>query len=114
MKTIALIFSLLLTAIVCRAEEYHLKQAQVRDEVPMHGSVDKSTIYVLLYPDQRVCVFRTVNSPEMEAVVKNFPSGSVLHYDGNALIKPPKQAEIEKLMAFCKSKGITLKLTPQS
>jgi len=29
-----------------------------------------------------------------------------------ALIAPPKQAELEKLMAFCKSKGITLELTP--
>jgi len=79
----------------------------------MHGSVDKATIYVLLYPDQRVYVFRAFDSHQMEEVVKHFPRGSVLHYDGNGLIPGgPKSAQIDTLMAFCKSKGIVLEISP--
>jgi hypothetical protein len=114
MKTLVLVVCLTLAAIACRAEDYHLIQSQVADEVPMHGPVDKATVYVLLCPDHRVYVFRAFDSHEMEEVVKHFPRGSVLHYDGNALIASPKQAEIDKLKAFCKSKGITLELTPTS
>ena len=66
MKTIILIFCLTLAAIACRAEDYHLIQSQVADEVPMHGPVDKATIYVLLCPGHRVYVFRKFYSHEME------------------------------------------------
>jgi hypothetical protein len=108
---IIILFFLSLNVIACRAEDYHLIQSQVQDEVPMHGSVESATIYVLLLPDHRVYVFRAFDSHEMEEVVKYFPRGSVLHYDGNALIAGPKLAEIDKLMAFCKSKGIVLEIT---
>jgi hypothetical protein len=112
MKTIIFIFWLTLTAIGGRAEDYHLIQSQVADEVPMHGPVDNATVYVLLSPDHRVYVFRAFDSHQMEEIVKHFPRGSVLHYDGNALAAAPKQAQIDKLTDFCKSKGITLELTP--
>ncbi len=114
MKTLVLLVCLTLAGVACRAEDCHLVQTQVADEVPMHGPVDKATVYVLLCPDHRVYVFRAFDSHEMEEIVKHFPRGTVLHYDGNALIASPKQAEIDKLKAFCKSKGITLELTPTS
>jgi hypothetical protein len=95
-----------------KPEHYHFVQSQVADEVPMTGPVGKATIYVLLCPGHRAYVFRTFDSLEMEAVVKLFPRGSVLHYDGNAMLAPPSQTQIEKLAALCKSKGISLELTP--
>ena len=112
MKSIILFICLTLAAIDSRAEDYHLIQSQVSDEVPTHGPVDKATIYVLLGPDHRIHVFRKFYSHEMEEVVKHFPRGSVLHYDGNALIASPERAQMDALMAFCKSKGINLVLTP--
>jgi hypothetical protein len=48
----------------------------------------------------------------MEEVIKHFPRGSVLHYDGNALATPPPEAQRRALEAFCKSKGIDLVYTP--
>jgi len=114
MKTFILIVCLALAAVACRAEDYHLKQTQIADGVAPSVKLESLTVYVLLCPDQRVYVFRAFDSHAMEEMVKYFPRGSVLHYDGNALIAPPKQAEIEKLAAFCKTKGITLVLTPTS
>ncbi len=87
-------------------------QSQIADEVPPHGPVDSATVYVLVCPDHRVYVFRTFDSKPLEEVIKHFPRGSVLHYDGNALAKPPPQAQREALTAFCKSKDIRLILTP--
>jgi hypothetical protein len=113
MKILTLIFCISLATIACSASDYYLIQSQVQDEVPMHGPVDKATIYVLLQPDRRVDVFRAFDSHQMEEIVKHFPRGSVLHYVGSGLIpEGPKSAEIDKLMAFCKSKGITLDLMP--
>jgi hypothetical protein len=113
MKIIVLIFSLTLTAMACRAVDYHLIQSQVQDEVPMHGPVDKATVYVLLCPDQRVYVFRAFDSHQMEEIVKYFPKGSVLHYDGMGVGGfPPPQAQMQALTDFCKSKGIVLEISP--
>jgi hypothetical protein len=113
MKILTLIFCVSLATIACRASDYYLIQSQVQDEVPMHGPVDKATIYVLLQPDRRVDVFRAFDSHQMEEIVKYFPRGSVLHYVGSGLIPGgPKSVEIDILMAFCKSKGITLDLMP--
>ena len=112
MKTFVLIVCLALAAVACRAEDYHLIQSQIADGVVPGVKLESLTVYVLLCPDQRVYVFRAFDSHAMEEIVKYFPRGSVLHYDGSALIAPPKQAEIDKLTIFCKSKGITLELTP--
>ena len=94
------------------AKDYHLIQSQIADEVPMHGPVDSATVYVLVFPDQRLHVFRAFHSHAMEEVIKHFPRGSVLHYDGNALVKPPPEAQRQALTAFCKSKGIDLVFSP--
>jgi hypothetical protein len=113
MKTIVFILSLLaLSTTVVWAEDYHLVQSQIADEVPLHGPVDSATVYVLVFPDHRVHVFRALHSKPMEEVIKHLPRGSVLHYDGNALMASPPQAQIQALTAFCKSKGISLVLTP--
>jgi hypothetical protein len=94
------------------AKDYHLVQSQIADEVPTHGPVDSATVYVLVCPDKRLYVFRAFHSKPMEEIIKHFPSGSVLHYDGNALAARPPQAQMEALMAFCKSKSITFITSP--
>jgi hypothetical protein len=88
------------TSSVDSNKDYHLVQSQIGDEVPMHGPVDSATVYVLVCPDQRLYVFRAVHSHRMEEAIKHFPRGSVLHYDGNALVAQPSQAQIEALSAF--------------
>ena len=93
-------------------KDYHLVQSQIRDEVPMHGPVESATVYVLVYPDRRLHVFRAFHSRDMEEVIKHFPRGSVLHYDGSALLEQPKEAQRQALTAFCKSKGIDLEFSP--
>jgi hypothetical protein len=92
-------------------KEYHLVQSQIGDEVPLHGPVDSATVYVLVCPDQRLYVFRAFHSHPMEEIIKHFPRGSVLHYDGNALATRPPEAQMQALTTFCKSKGIDLVLT---
>lgn len=78
----------------------------------MHGSVDKATVYVLLFPDQRVYVFRALYTHQMEEIIKYFPKGSVLHYDGMDKVGfPPTQAQMQALADFCKSKGIVVKIS---
>ena len=114
MKTFILIVCLALAAVACRAEDYHLKQTQIGDGVAPGVKLESLTVYVLLCPDQRVYVFRAFDSHAMEEIVKYFPRGSVLHYDGNPLIKPPKQTEIEALEAFCKKNGIKFIESPTS
>src|SRR4051812_780792 len=94
------------------AKEYHLVQSQIGDEVPLHGPVDSATVYVLVCPDQRLYVFRACHSHRMEEIIKNFPRGSILHYDGSALAERPPEAQMQALTAFCKSKGIDVILTP--
>jgi hypothetical protein len=94
------------------AGHYHLVQSQIADEVPLRGPVDSATVYVLVCPDQRVYVFRAFHSHPMEEIIKHFPRGSVLHYDGNALAAPPPEAQMRALTASCKSKGIEFVLTP--
>ena len=94
------------------AKDYHLVQSQIADEVPLRGPVDSATFYVLVCPDQRLYVFRAFHSHPMEETLKDFPRGSVLHYDGNALAAPPQQAQMQALMDFCKTKGISFILTP--
>ncbi len=101
-----------LSAATDSAKDYHLVQSQVADEVPLRGPVESATVYVLVCPDLRLYVFRAFQSHPMEEIIKHFPRGSVLHYDGNALAKPQTQAQIEALTAFCKSTGISLSLTP--
>jgi len=113
-KIILILICLTLTAAAGWAEDYHMMQSQVADEVPMHGSVDSATVYVLVCPDHHIYVFRAFYSHEMEEIAKHFPSGSVLHYDGNALAAQPKQAELDKLTAFCKSKGIVFQISPNN
>ena len=93
-------------------KDYHLVQSQIGDEIPLHGPVDSATVYVLVCPDERLYVFRAFHSHPMEEIIKHFPRGSVLHYDGNALETQPAEAQIQVLAAFCKSKGIDLVLTP--
>lgn len=92
--------------------DYHLIQSQIADEVPLHGPVESATAYVLVCPDQRLYVFRALHSHPMEEIIKHFPRGSVLHYDANALIKPPPQAQIQALAAFGRSNGISVVITP--
>lgn len=94
--------------------DYHLVQSQIADEVPLHGPVDRATVYVLVCSDQRLYVFRAFHSQPMEEIIKHLPRGSVLYYDGNALMAPPSQAQMEALMAFCKSKGIRFIASPTS
>lgn len=113
MKTITLVFlCLTLSTALGLAEDYHLKQTQICDGVAPGVKLESLTVYVLLCPDQRVYVFKAFDSHELEEIVKYFPRGSVLHYDGNALVTPPKPAEIDKLTAFCKSKGIVFEISP--
>ena len=101
-----------LSAATDAAKDYHLVQSQIADEVPLKGPVESATVYVLVCPGQRVYVFRAFQSHRMEEIIKHFPRGSVLHYDGNALAKPPTQPQLAALTAFCKSTGISLSLTP--
>ena len=82
--------------------------SQIADEVPSGGRVDSATVYVLVCPGERVYVFRALQSPQMEEVIGRFPRGSVLHYHTHGLMKPPSQAQLGALTAFCKSKGISL------
>jgi hypothetical protein len=113
MKAIILFFILALTAVACRAEDYRLVQSRVQYDVPKHGPVEKATVYVLLCPDQRVYVFGAFYTHQMEEVIKYFPKGCVLHYEGMGLGGfPPPQAQMQALTDFCKSKGIVLKLEP--
>jgi hypothetical protein len=100
-------------AAIVRAEDYHLVQTQIRDAAP-GVPLTSLTVYVLPLPDHRVFVFKTFGSKPMEEGIKDLPRGSVLHYDGNALMAPPAPAQIQSLTAFCKSKGINLVLTPTS
>ena len=113
MKTIVVIlFCLNLTTVACWAEDYRLVQSQIVDEVPLHGSVDRATVYVLVFSDHRIYVFRAFDSKSMEEVIKYFPRGSVLRYDGSALLAGPSQDQIRALADFCKSKGIGFVVTP--
>ena len=110
-------FSLVLVCLKLRAakdsaKDYHLVQSQIADEVPLRGPVDSATVYVLVCPDQRLYVFRAFHSHPMEEIIKGFPRGSVLHYDGNALAASPPQPQMQALMGFCKTKGISFMLTP--
>jgi hypothetical protein len=92
--------------------DYHLIQSQIADVYSVHGvGTDTATVFVLVCPDRRLHVFRTISSHPMEQAIKDFPRGSILHYDGNALMKPPPQAQMEALTAFCRSNGISLILT---
>ena len=110
MKTIILIFSLTLTAIACHAGDFHLKQTQAAyaPGVPL----ESLTRYVLELPDHHSQTFTNLVSKAMMDAVASLPRGSVLYYDGNGLIAPPKQAEIEALEAFCKKKGISFTASP--
>jgi hypothetical protein len=103
---------LLITTATSRAEDYHLVQTQIADEIPKHGPVDSATVYALVLPDHHMNVFRAFDSKPMEEIIKTFPRGSVLHYDGNPLQAPPSHAQVEALINFCKSKGISLVFTP--
>jgi hypothetical protein len=120
MKKTIVALACLLFVLVCltmgagkeSTKEYHLVQSQIADEVPSKGSVDSATVYVLVFPDKRLHVFRAFHSHAMEEVIRYFPRGSVLHYDGNAPVAPPPTAQRQALIAFCKSKGIELVLAP--
>jgi hypothetical protein len=106
------LLSLKLSAAKDSAKDYHLVQSQISDEVPSRGPVGSATVYVLVCPDQRLYVFRAFHSHPMEEIIKHFPRESVLHYDGNALTAPPTQSQIVALTDFCKTKDISLILTP--
>src|ERR1035441_7917825 len=115
MKTITLVFlCLTLNTAVGRAEDYHLKQTQICDRVAPGVKLANLTVYVFLYPDQRVFVFKTFDSKPMEEAIKDLPHGSVLHYDGNPLMKGPPGAKIAAIEAFCKTKGISFIVSPTS
>ena len=93
-------------------KDYHLVQSNIEDEIPLHGPVGSTTVYVLVCPDQRLHVFRAFHSHPMEEIIKHFPRGSVLHYDGSAVLTMPPQAQIQTLMDFCKTNGISFILSP--
>jgi len=107
-----LLVCLKLSAAKDSAMDYHLVQTQIGDEILLHSPVDSATVYVLVCPDQRLYVFRAFHSHPMEEFIKHFPRGSVSHYDGNALLTTPPQAQIQALTDFCKTNGIRLILTP--
>ena len=94
------------------AARYQLVQAQIGDEVPQHGPMDRATVYVLVCPDQPLHVFRACYSHQMEEVIKHFPRGCVLQYRGNALMAQPPKAQMQALADSCKSKGFVLDLAP--
>jgi len=71
-----------------------------------------ATVYALVLPDHHITVFRKFDSKPMEEFIKGFPRGSVLHYDGNPLLAPPSQPQVQALTAFCKSNGVSLIFTP--
>jgi len=48
----------------------------------------------------------------MEEAIGNLPRGSVLHYDANALMARPPEAQMQTLMAYCKEKGISFIESP--
>jgi hypothetical protein len=48
----------------------------------------------------------------MEELIKHFPRGSLLHYDGNALAETPPRTQMQALVESCEKKGIKLILTP--
>jgi hypothetical protein len=94
------------------AARYQLVQAQIGDEVPSRGPVDRATVYVLVCTDQRLYVFRACYSPQMEKVIKHFPRGCLLQYRGNALMAQPPKAQMQALADSCNSKGFVLDLAP--
>ena len=113
MKTPTLaLLCLTLTAAASWAEDYHLVQTQIADEVPLHRPLDSATVYALVLPDHGINVFRAFDSKPMEEIIKSFPRGSVLHYDGHPLLAPPSQSQVQALTAFCKSNGISLVFSP--
>ncbi len=113
MKILTLILlCLTLKTAVVRAEDFHLVQTQVQDASAPGVPVESLTVYVLILPDHRPQVFKTFDSKPMEETIGNLPRGSVLHYDGNALMASPPEAQIKALTAYCKRKGISLIVSP--
>jgi len=99
-----------LTGVAGWAEDYHLVQTQVT--YTPGAKVESLTIYVLDLPKHRTQSFNTFDSKDMEEAIGKLPRGSVLHYDGNALMKSPSQAQMQTLTSFCKKKGISFIVSP--
>lgn len=93
-------------------KEYHLAQSQILDETSLQDVANNSVIYVLLTSDKRHYVFRRFLSDQLKEMIEQFPKGTTLHYDGNALLASPSENEIEEFKAFCQSKKINFMLGP--
>ncbi len=93
---------------VVRAEDFHLVQTQVQDASDPGVPVESLSVHVLVLPYHRPQVFKTFGSKPMEEAIGNLPRGSVVHYDGNALMASPPEA----LTAYCTRKEISFIVSP--
>ena len=119
MKTITLIFlCLALTVVAVRAEDFHMVQAPIQEELATNNAFPMRSVYVLVLSNDAV-VFNTFDSTEMELtiarLVKNgsIPPGSVLHLDGPGYLKEPSYKQSLAFRDFCKTIGIELRVTPR-
>jgi len=103
---------IIFNAAVVRAEDYQLAQTQLRDALAPDVPLESLTVYVLILPGRSPEVFKRFDSKPMEEAIGNLPRGSVLHYDGNALMAKPPEAQMQALMAYCKEKGISFIESP--
>ena len=85
--------------------EYHLKQTQAA--YTRGATLESLTRYVLESPDHHTQTFTNFASKAMVDAIASLPRGSVLYYDGNALMTPPEQKHVQALEAFCKTRRIT-------
>jgi hypothetical protein len=92
------------------APEYHLQQIQAAYTAGV--ALENLTRYVLEWPDHHTQSFTNFASKVMEDAIGNFPRGSVLYYDGNALMTSPRQTQIEVLEAFCKMRHVRFVVSP--
>lgn len=90
--------------------EYRLKQTQAA-YIP-GVTLESLTRYVLEWPDHHTQTFTNFASKAMEDAIASLPRGSVLYYDGNALMTPPEQKSVQALEAFCKTRRITFVESP--
>jgi hypothetical protein len=92
--------------------DYHLEQMQAAYTPGM--TLESLTRYVLEWPDHHTETFTNFASKAMEDAIGNLPRGSVMYYDGNALITPPRETQIQALEAFCRKRDIRFVESPTS
>src|ERR1039457_5582430 len=117
MKTIThILFCLILTTVAVRAEDFHMVQAPIQDELATNNAFPIPSVYVLVLSNDAV-VFKTFDSREMELTIArlvesgSIPPGSVLHVDGPGYLNGPSYEQSLAFRDFCIRIGIKLGVT---